>query len=652
MCGIAGAFNLSAAVGDHGLREIAGRMNAAIRRRGPDDAGIFTDPAAGLVLAQRRLSILDLSAAGHQPMPDESGRYVIDFNGEVYNFAQIRSELVSLGHTFRSHTDTEVILRGYMQWGADVLPRLRGMFAFVIYDRAGPELFCARDRFGIKPLICGTVPPLGETGAGEQSERYAREREGFFFASELKALTAGGLLAGRVRPGALLEYLAGGVVRQPGTVLEGACQLEPGHFLRVRAGADGRLIGEKKRWYDLGRETAMLRGELAQNDFHEQVGLTRARLEEAARYHLIADVPVGAFLSGGVDSSAVVALMARHCTGKIKAFTIGFEHPGEVVDELEAARQSAEFIGAEYHGVTLRDADMAAAFDGFIDTLDQPSMDGFNTFLVSRYAATGVKVALSGLGGDELFAGYPHFADIAATAGSRMPRWARALIGAAHGLRPNRLTRRLLYRGVGAGEAVEAFRAYAPVASVLRRLNQPLRERLRNEHRVLFSSALTPEEEARLSPLAGASAREIGGYLLSTLLRDADVCSMAHSLEVRPILLDHPLVEHAFALPDCAKLRDGQGKAAFSEAVRDLIPPACARRRKSGFELPFGRWAAGALRTRFAEALDSPAARFLYTPAQTASLRGALSDPLAARAAWRWLLLPLWLERAGLVLAY
>lgn len=618
MCGIAGVFNYR---GPRCLAEIGAQMSAAMQRRGPDDAGIFFQAEEGTLLVHRRLSIIDLSSAGHQPMFSPDGRYAIIYNGEVYNFAEIRAELEKLGHSFQSNTDSEVILYAYIQWGVECLPRLRGMFAFAIYDRSGsePELFIARDRFGIKPLV------------------YAETAEGFAFASESGVLRKSGLLGGALSRGALQDFLVYGAVRQPQTIFIGARQLQPGHYLRY---SGGHL--EERRWYNLVESTQVQRRTLADRPYSELVELTRAKLEDAAKYHVIADTQVGAFLSGGVDSAAVTALMGHHLQGAVKAFSIGFVRQREVVDELSIARESAEYLGAEHVAISISDMEAAVEFPRFVAALDQPSIDGFNTFLVSKHTANSVRVALSGLGGDELFAGYPHYAQILAASKTRLPGALMGAIRRLHELRPNRITRGLLYRGISPAASAKFFRQYLPCNTAKKFFTAQTQQ-------WLFAGSADEDTEVSedLSALAAISQEELGGYLLSTLLRDSDVCSMNHSLELRPILLDHELVELVFSLPDSCKLHGGRAKAVLADAVAGLIPQGCAGRRKSGFEMPFGRWLSGELNETFIELLHGENARILLTEKFRKKLQALSTTPTGARGCWRWLVLLAWLEAAN-----
>ncbi|HVH13214.1 MAG TPA: asparagine synthase (glutamine-hydrolyzing), partial [Longimicrobium sp.] len=567
MCGIAGIVG-------PGARDALPGMLRGIAHRGPDDAGTWHDDARQVALAHARLSIIDLSPAGHQPMAGAGGRLQIVYNGEVYNFAALRAELEGLGERFRSHSDTEVILAGYARWGADVLPRLRGMFALAIWDAERGELFLARDRFGIKPLY------WTRTSAGA-----------FAFASELGALLAGGVVTRRVDPQAVWEFLSYGAVAQPRTILADAATLPAGHWMRVR----GDEV-QVERWWDLEEATRERRRALAGISPAEAVEGVRLRLREATRLHLVADVPVGAFLSGGIDSTAVVGLMSELVPHPIRTFAVGFEDRHAALSELKWARLAAERFGTEHAEVVVTARDAAESFDALVDAWDQPSLDGTNTWFVSRAARREVPVSLSGLGGDELFAGYPHFRRFAL--GSRLaPAGSAGLRAALGGIGPALPGRwRVDLQAIAA-------RPLDRLATVRRLMTEGEKD-----------SAVAPgfpRDGTRgpadrlaglvrpgLDPVQQVSYVEAAGYLRDTLLRDADAMSMAHALEVRPVLLDHELAEYAFALPARCKLGGRKPKRALVDALADVLPEPIVTRRKMGFELPLNAWLGTVLRDR------------------------------------------------------
>ena len=370
-------------------------MAAAMRHRGPDDEGFLADhpSAPGLALGMRRLSIIDL-AGGHQPLWNESANIAVVYNGELYNYRELRERLVLAGHRFTTQSDTEILVHGWEEWGEDLLGELRGMFAFALLDLRNhfatvPVLFLARDPLGIKPLY------------------YAQTSEGFAFASELRALLASGTLARKISPDALTSYLLFGSVSEPVTLIENAFSLPPGHRLLLHL-PDRRKVPRARPWWDPLQSSAA-RDPKRPRDFGSAVPCLRALLEDSIRGHLIADVPVGLFLSSGLDSSAIAAIAARQ-QPRIRSFTLTF--PDTAYDEGPLAGVVARHTGTQHTDVPLQGSDMLVRLEEAVAALDQPTMDGINTYFVSWAARqVGLKVALSGLGGDELFAGYQSFAD-------------------------------------------------------------------------------------------------------------------------------------------------------------------------------------------------------------------------------------------------
>src|SRR6202051_1998776 len=370
-------------------------MTAALRHRGPDEDGfLVNDPRApGLALGMRRLSIIDLPG-GHQPAGNENKDVAVIFNGEIYNYRELRERLISLGHRFATQSDTEILVHGWEEWGEDCLSELRGMFAFALLDLrqrygASPVLLLARDPLGIKPLY------------------YTQTNDGFAFASEVRALLAGGAAEKRISQDALTSYLLFGSVSEPVTLLEGVFSLPPGHRMLLYV-PERRRTPRARPWWDLARSPSA-RDTRKPRDFSTAAKQLRPLLEDAVRAHLIADVPVGLFLSSGLDSSAIAAFAAR-AQKSIQSFTLSF--PDTPYDEAPLARRVADVTGTKHTEIPLQGTDMLARLDEAVSALDQPTMDGINTYFVSWAARQlGLKVALSGLGGDELFAGYSTFTD-------------------------------------------------------------------------------------------------------------------------------------------------------------------------------------------------------------------------------------------------
>ncbi|MEO1958044.1 MAG: asparagine synthase (glutamine-hydrolyzing) [Nautiliaceae bacterium] len=524
MCGIYGFVGRE-------YREIDFRDE--LRKRGPDGDGVFYDE--NITLGHTRLAILDLENAS-QPM--EFDNLVIVFNGEIYNYKELREELKKDGYSFYTNSDTEVLLKGFHKWGSGVLERLRGMFAFCIYDKKNKKLFLARDRFGIKPLIYGFF--------GKR----------FVFSSELKPIFKS-FLPKKLNYKALASYFRYGSISQPNTILDGFYFLMPGHFMEV----DFNLNYKIKKYYDL-----VLTTPFEVSSYDEAIKLTRQKLQEATKYHLVSDVEVGAFLSGGVDSSVVVGLM-REFKKDINTFSVGFSERVGVVDESEVAKRVAKFFSTKHHSIKINSDYVRKIFDEFILSLDMPSIDGINTFIVSKETSKKVKVAISGLGGDEIFGGYSHFKFII----QKKPFFAK-VAKFIHSIKPNRFTNPYKFVGLDEFESVELQRSV--------NLEKVLKGKFNFE---IF-------KEQNLTPLQKITLFEIRNYLLNTLLRDSDVLSMANSLELRPVLLDHKLVEFAFWLRDDFKIRDGRMKAVFVDAIKDLIPKEVYTRKKSGFEMPYVFW--------------------------------------------------------------
>jgi asparagine synthase (glutamine-hydrolysing) len=585
MCGIAGFVSTSARAGD---REPAvGRMCEAMVHRGPDDAGMVSSGDA--TLGMRRLAIFD-PAHGHQPMAAEEGRFQLVFNGSIYNHRELRAELESAGRTFRTHCDTEVLLAAFIHWGSDCLRRLRGMFAFAVWDQASGGLFLARDAFGIKPL-------------------YYHQREGrMLFASEVNALLASGCVAEDIDPRAVADYLGWLAVPGPRTIRRSVQGLGPGECAEWRAG--GLTV---RSWWSLAdlRRRGTAPGTAARSRADYTAGL-RVQLEGTIRAHLLADVPVGAFLSGGLDSSIVVALMLRAGATGLKTFSLGF---GEAAySEAAAAAETARRLGTDHHASILTGAEVAADLDDIVAAMDQPTGDGINTFYVSRAAhAGGVKAALSGLGGDELFGGYPAFRRV-----PRLARWLPWWFRLPPGARRTVLSR--LDRGRTPARRLGAVLRHARdvhgVASLQRQvmtgaerralLHPDLRsiEGEESAHHPQFDRLR--EELADTDPFSLVSGWELRTYMADVLLRDSDTMSMRHSLELRVPFVDRPLLEWLWAQPTRFKEDRRRPKSGLARAVADVLPADALSRPKRGFTLPLGLWMRRELRP-FMEDTFAPA---------------------------------------------
>ena len=542
-------------------------------------------------------------------MQDDGCNYTLIFNGEIYNYKIIKKELELRGHHFRTNSDTEVILRSYMQWKEDCLKRFRGMFAFAIFDKPDNKILIARDRFGIKPLY------------------YSFYNNNFAFSSEVTPIIKSDLVPCKISQKALIDYHYFGSIQQPNTIYENIYSLMPASYMIINI---TDLKYSINKYYSFDSEIKNYDG----INFKEASDVTRGLLEEATKYHLISDVEVGAFLSGGVDSTAVVALMAQYCSKPIKTFTIGFSKKTQVVDESTIAKYVAKFLKCEHHEIMLSAQDIPDLFEGYVRSLDQPSMDGFNTYIVSKSASKFVKVALSGLGGDEIFAGYSHFDHIAKQT-SRNPNIIEKTMQNLHTIFPNRITRKYAYWG------------FNPFEATLHRRKLVNKLHEKDYRNAKWQNKQYAKQNHDLSPLQQITKAEIDNYLLNTLLRDSDVMSMAHSLELRPVLLDHVLVETAFALPDKYKISEGLKKAIFIDAVRDLVPEEVWKRQKTGFEMPYVSWLNDALNYRVIDAMNSRIALELFQPSYIKKINILARKGKLKRYFWKDFVLLEWLNKYG-----
>lgn len=572
--------------------------------RGPDDSGIYYDDTKSLALGHTRLSIIDLSNHAHQPMYNENKNFILVFNGEIYNYQEIRKELISLGHEFHTNSDTEVVLKSNMEFGQDCVSRFRGMFAFCVYDKQKEQLFLARDRFGIKPLI------------------YTFLDEQFIFSSELKPFLKSNVIPKKLSANALNEYFQYGSIKQPNTMLEGVYHLMPGHCMSVKLDKSYEI----KRYYDYVEESNKLP---KIDNYEEAVKKVREELEIATKYHMVADVEVGAFLSGGVDSTAVVAMMKHYSDKQINTFSVGFKNKTNIEDETDIASRSAKQLGCNHHNIKIDDAYVENIFEDFIGSIDQPSIDGINTYIVSRETSKEMKVALCGLGGDEIFAGYQHFETISEY--SQQKKGTVSFVGQQlNKIRPNRFTNKYEFVGVSEDVALDRQR------TILKNLDKVLQKTLPTTHYLLFTN---------LSSIQKISKCEIDNYMLNTLLRDNDTLSMAHSLEVRPILLDHKLVELAFSLDDSFKVRGGMLKSVFVDSVKDIIPSEVWQRKKTGFEMPFVDWMNGGLNKDFAQVVYGQKAIKIFNQNYLEDLQNRVKSKNLKRVDWMSFVFLSWVER-------
>ncbi|MBI4577740.1 MAG: asparagine synthase (glutamine-hydrolyzing) [Planctomycetes bacterium] len=550
-------------VGREGLEAMA----RALVHRGPDGEGYHLRGEVGL--AHRRLAVIDLEG-GAQPMADASGEVWVSYNGEVYNFQELRRELEGRGHRFRTRCDTEVLLAAYAQWGADLCPRLSGMFAFGLVDYRRGTLLLARDRLGVKPLY------------------WALQGGRLYFASELKALRAAGV-GGDLDEEALADYLALGYINAPRTVYRGVRKLPGAHLLQVPLDRPGEVPPRPRRWWDLG-----FRPERGVADEEALVEELRHRLGEAVRRRLVSDVPLGALLSGGLDSSSVVALMRENATGRVQTFSIGFEDAA--YDERTHARRAADHLGTEHHEEVVQPAGLEL-FEDLVRQLDEPFADSsaLPTYRVSRMARRSVTVALSGDGGDEAFGGYVRYARMAQTRflDTLSPRLRRAALAPLGAVVPEWLH--------GAGWISRATwgpaARYHSLCGVFRPeefpalLEPELARRLAAYHPLAaFEAALGGSDRDGTDLVGRLQGLDLVTYLPGDILTKVDRTSMAVSLEVRSPFLDHEVLEFAARLPLSLRLGRRGAKHLLRRAAEAWLPPEIVRRRKQGFGVPLHRW--------------------------------------------------------------
>jgi len=581
MCGIVGIFDTRAR--RDVPRAIVERMNETVHHRGPDADGLHLEPGIGL--GHRRLSIIDL-ATGQQPLYNEDGTVCVIFNGEIYNFQSLIPELTRLGHVFRTKSDTEVIVHAWEAWGEACVDRFRGMFAFALWDRTCETLFLARDRLGVKPLYYAVLP------------------DGMLiFGSELKALLAHGGLARELDPCAVEEYFALGYVPEPRTIFAGAAKLPPAHTLTLRR---GERVPAPREYWDV-RFT--LDSRLSERDAcAELIG----RLDESVRLRMIADVPLGAFLSGGVDSSAVVAAMAAVSAGPVNTCSIAFSDPA--FDESAHAQQVADRYRTRHfvHPVETDDFDL---LDRLAALYDEPYADSsaIPTYRVCELARRHVTVALSGDGGDESFGGYRRYRLHLMEEKLRAPlplAVRRPVFGLLGRLYPKADWAPRVFRAKTTFEALarDPVHAYFHSMSIMRDAMReelfaaPFKAKLGGYSalEVFRRHALRANHD---DPLALIQYLDLKTYLVGDINTKVDRASMAHSLEVREPLMDHPLVEWLATLPSSLKIRGGQQKYFFKRALEPRLPHAILYRPKMGFAVPLVTWFRGPLRERLRDAI-------------------------------------------------
>jgi asparagine synthase (glutamine-hydrolysing) len=568
MCGIAGFLDCDGFSGSGRFNDalVLDRMTSAIRHRGPDASGVHRED--GVALGHRRLSIVDL-ATGQQPMTNEDGTLWIVYNGEIFNHASLRPELERAGHRYSSRSDTEAVLHAYEQYGPECLSRFRGMFAFALWDRTRRVLFCARDRLGIKPFY------------------YYWDGKQFAFASEIKALLEHPAISAELEHAVVPEFLSFGYTSGEQTLFRGIRKLMPGHWLRISLDPAGPRF-EIQQYWDAPRNA-----ESEPHDDEFWIRDCRRRLEETVEMRLMSDVPLGMFLSGGLDSSAIAAIMSRRMSSRVQAFAVGYAETA--YSELPWARQVAQTVGADYHEVSVGFDDFFNALPSLVWHEDEPVNwpSSVSLYFVAKLAAEKVKVVLTGEGSDELFAGYARYNHFLRNRGMMdayraVPGFLRTAIRGQlrnSSLLSATLRRKLMHTPLGREDSVESLHldnfccAFSreqihalagggdPYASFLKYWNNgPFR-----------------------SPLAQLLYADQKTYLVELLMKQ-DQMSMACSIESRVPFLDHEFVEFAARVPDHLKLRGGSGKYILKKAVEDLLPSDIIYRKKMGFPTPIRDW--------------------------------------------------------------
>ena len=581
MCGIAGIYNLN---GDRINKDLIKNVVRYIAHRGPDDEGVFCEE--NIALGHRRLSIIDLSEAGHQPMYSDEGRYVIVYNGEVYNFKELRSLLEKRGCRFKSHSDTEVILKAYIEWGDSAFALFNGMFAFAIFDRRERTLLIVRDRFGIKPLY------------------YFHDGIRFVFASEIKSILATGFSNNKVNNQALSEYIWYGNPLGKNTMFQGINELLPGHFLQIKGGEV-----KEGTYYDLNKLS------FQKEDEATAVVQIREKLDAAVHRHLVSDVPVGIFLSGGIDSSAITAFASKHYGDKLQTFSVGFDFE-KGVNELEKAAFVAKRFGTQHNELHIKADDLVPVIEELVCCHDEPFADAANIplFLLCREIKGHIKVVLQGDGGDEIFGGYSRYKTV-----QDRKKWlpfaflAHSIPKEANSARLLRLKRFL----TAISKKNDAIR-HALLLTVETSTMPPeniFSEEIRNE--LKNHNPFNRYEEVYAS-LYGMSTidrlfvTDAQIILPDTFLEKVDKSTMAHGLEVRVPFLDTNLTDYAMSLPANLKVKNGEKKYLLKKSLRNIVPDSILDGPKTGFGVPYSFWLENKLNDYLIERLNDSRMSYIF----------------------------------------
>ncbi|MDQ2720961.1 MAG: asparagine synthase (glutamine-hydrolyzing) [Bacteroidota bacterium] len=564
MCGIAGHLRFDNLKIDPAIIQ---KMTDTLTHRGPDDCGIFCED--NITLGHRRLSIIDLSPAGHQPMFSENGRYVIVFNGEIYNFQEIKSKLLQSNHKFLSHSDTEVILESFIEWGEESFSMFNGMFAFAIWDILKKELFIARDRFGIKPLY------------------YLASHQGLYFASEMKAILAALDGTMHINKQSLIEYMWYGNALGENTIYADIKKLLPGHYIKS---TDGKII--LGSYWSLNQITQ--NKAIERDDGNEIIKRTKNLLENAVKSNLVSDVPVGIFLSGGIDSSAITAFASKHSSEKIQTYSVGFDF-AKGVNELDKARSVADRFGTDHNELHVSADNIPSLIEKLIDHHDEPFGDAANIplYLLSLEIKGKIKVVLQGDGGDEIFGGYSRYKTL-----QDIKKW--KLIGGPLNIFSHNFSKhpkwQQLKRFTSAILQKEDYKRMALLLTVETETNNPLR--VLNASMRESIALLSPfkryqdidEQYADLDIVQRMFYTDCSIILPDTFLEKVDKSTMANSLEVRVPFLDNALTEYVLGLPSKMKVKNGEQKYLLKAALRGVVPDNILDAPKTGFGVPYGYW--------------------------------------------------------------
>lgn len=610
MCGIAG---IKAKLENKDI--VLSKMLDSMRLRGPDNQGKYFDDE--IALGHCRLKVIDLTAGGNQPMANENNDAWIVYNGEVYNFRELRKQLEHLGHRFKSQADTEVILHSYEEWGTDCLDKLRGMFAFGIWDKNRKELFLARDRLGIKPLY------------------YYFKNGVFIFASQVRSILSCGLMLKELNALGLADYLGCGGLKEPWTIAKDIYSLLPAHYAVLNEQGF-----KSENYWDPIKVSLLSKPYLKNKDIYERIN---ALLKESIELHLVSDVPLGIFLSGGIDSSSILSFAAKMLP-RLKCVTLVFKE--KTHNEAHFAHLAAKRYNTDLQEVPVDQEYLLKSLEEAVSAMDEPTFDGINTYFVSQAAKeAGLTVALSGLGGDEVFAGYPSFRRIARlTWFSRFQDLSPRILKQAL----ENFCKKIILPSTSKDKIIELMKNGFSTMQLYFWMRMLFTQE--QENRLLRKKELSAKEEvsglSNLDIINQVSYLEMSNYMRDILLRDTDFMSMAHSLEVRVPFLDHKLIELMFAIPGRFKL-GCLNKPLLINSLNEPLPEAIVRRRKKGFVFPFEFWLRQNLKEEVAAALqekDRLLDEFLNPGAALEIWRGFLKGRISWQRPWALYVLKKWVK--------